>query len=199
MTKTVREAQRELRENMILDAAYTLLLEQGYQKMSMDELAERVGVAKMTLYQHFASKQALVVGVIVRGMRLVEKDLTELLASPRPALERLQAILTKGLDRRSLMARIHLELPPALVLQDPAYQAQYERFLAGWAQLIEQAKTEGTIDPTLSTPVLVQMLRSLYQADYADLIKSGVNPPELVHTLMTVLIYGMHNQPRVNH
>lgn len=194
MAKSLRERQRELRENVILDAAYELLLEQGYQKMNMDELAARVGIAKMTLYQHFSSKEALAVGVIVRGMRIIEEELEPVFASERPALERLREIFVHSLEQRAVIRRVNIELALATVLQNPVYQAQYRRISAQWAQLIDQAKAEGAVDESLSTPVLVRMLLHAFQANYDDLIKEKeVSVEELSHTLISVVINGMRS------
>lgn len=192
MAKSLRERQRELRENLILDVAYELLLEQGYQKMNMDDLAARVGIAKMTLYQHFSSKEALAVGVIVRGMRIIEEELEPFFASERPALERLREIFARSLEQRAAIRRVNVELALATVLQNPAYQAQYGRISEQWAQLIDQAKAEGAVDESLSTPVLVRMLLHAFQANYDDLIKENqVSVEELSHTLVSVVINGM--------
>lgn len=48
----------------ILDAAEHLFLRDGYLGTSMDELAERSGVSKQTIYKHFVSKQALFVDLV---------------------------------------------------------------------------------------------------------------------------------------
>ena len=40
----------------ILDVALDLFIEQGYDKVSLREVAERVGVTKAALYYHFTSK-----------------------------------------------------------------------------------------------------------------------------------------------
>ncbi|GCE07307.1 hypothetical protein KDAU_46360 [Dictyobacter aurantiacus] len=179
---------------MILDTAYQLLLEQGYQKMNMDELAARVGVAKMTIYQHFPSKEALVIGVIVRGMKMIEEELTPDFAAPAPALERLEAILAKSLERRSTLRRVNVELAPAAVTQNPRYQAQRDRLAEQWSGLIEQAKAEGSVDRTLSTPVLVRLLFNTFQTDFDDLLHAGaISADELAHTLITVAIKGMRS------
>jgi len=43
----------------ILDTALDLFIEQGYDKASLREIAERVGVTKAALYYHFASKEEI--------------------------------------------------------------------------------------------------------------------------------------------
>jgi len=44
----------------ILDTALDLFIEQGYEKTSLREIAERVGVTKAALYYHFASKEEII-------------------------------------------------------------------------------------------------------------------------------------------
>ena len=43
----------------ILDTALDLFIEQGYEKTSLREIAERVGVTKAALYYHFSSKEEI--------------------------------------------------------------------------------------------------------------------------------------------
>ena len=43
----------------ILEVALDLFVEQGYDKTSLREIAEQVGVTKAALYYHFASKEAI--------------------------------------------------------------------------------------------------------------------------------------------
>ncbi len=50
----------------ILDAAYDLFSRHGIRAVGVDAVVERSGVAKMTLYRHFRSKDALVLEVLER-------------------------------------------------------------------------------------------------------------------------------------
>ncbi len=53
----------------IQDTALELFAEQGYEKTSLREIAERLGVTKAALYYHFKSKEEIVVSLF--------KDLTQ--------------------------------------------------------------------------------------------------------------------------
>ena len=50
----------------ILGAAYELFSRQGIQAVGIDAVISRSGVARQTLYRHFASKQALVLAFLER-------------------------------------------------------------------------------------------------------------------------------------
>jgi AcrR family transcriptional regulator len=48
----------------ILDVATGLFIEQGYEKTSLREIAERIGVTKAALYYHFPSKQQILEALV---------------------------------------------------------------------------------------------------------------------------------------
>ena len=56
------------RRQVILDAAIALLMEVGYDRMSMDALAERAHAGKATIYRHWSGK-AEVVATATLGTR----------------------------------------------------------------------------------------------------------------------------------
>lgn len=53
----------------ILDAAYELFCRQGVQRTTMDDVARRAGVSRITVYRRLASKDALVEQVVLREFR----------------------------------------------------------------------------------------------------------------------------------
>jgi TetR/AcrR family transcriptional repressor of mexJK operon len=54
------------KRSAILDAAELIFLRDGYATANMDELAERSGVSKQTIYSHFGSKRTLFVEMATR-------------------------------------------------------------------------------------------------------------------------------------
>jgi AcrR family transcriptional regulator len=60
---TVKESDARQR---ILDAAYDLFSRHGIRAVGVDAIIERSGVARMTLYRHFGSKDALVLAFLER-------------------------------------------------------------------------------------------------------------------------------------
>ncbi|MDQ0456775.1 TetR/AcrR family transcriptional regulator [Rhizobium paknamense] len=56
---------RESRKpDLILEAARSIFLEQGYDRSSMDMIAQQAGVSKATVYAHFESKEALLSALV---------------------------------------------------------------------------------------------------------------------------------------
>ncbi len=65
-------ARAEAREQAILDAALELVMEVGYDRLSMDALAERAHAGKATIYRHWSGK-AEVVAEAVRQRQFAEE------------------------------------------------------------------------------------------------------------------------------
>ena len=64
-----REQVLRVREDAILSSVNRLLAEKGFDLMTVDEVAADVGIAKASLYKHFASKEALAAAAMERVMR----------------------------------------------------------------------------------------------------------------------------------
>jgi AcrR family transcriptional regulator len=78
----------------ILTAAYDLFSRRGIRAVGTDEVIERAGVAKATLYRHFATKNDLVLAVLERREELWTHGLIEAQSERRGGTpeERLLAI-----------------------------------------------------------------------------------------------------------
>ena len=80
----------DMKRRAILDAAYRLFREQGFERTSIDEITARVGGSKATIYSHFASKEELFVecmmAAIENYMSGTLKHLDVSRADPHPAL-----------------------------------------------------------------------------------------------------------------
>jgi len=67
----------------IINAGKTVFLAQGFGAASVDDIAARAGVSKMTIYRHFRSKELLFAGVIdAMCPRNIDGDLERLLMLP---------------------------------------------------------------------------------------------------------------------
>jgi AcrR family transcriptional regulator len=89
----------KLREDAILDATTKLLAAKGFDLITMDDVAEAVGLSKPSLYKHFKSKEDLVTEAMVR---LVDEALAylEKLPDTMSPLERLRSLLEWALRVR---------------------------------------------------------------------------------------------------
>ncbi|MDT0614510.1 TetR/AcrR family transcriptional regulator [Streptomyces lancefieldiae] len=77
--------RREATRQKLYEAAVTLIAEQGFSATTVDEIAERAGVAKGTVYYNFASKSVLFEELLRHGVGLLTVSLRE--AAERTARE----------------------------------------------------------------------------------------------------------------
>jgi AcrR family transcriptional regulator len=79
----------EERKDQILDAAREVFTEKGFQKARMDDIVEKSGLSKGTLYWYFKSKDDIVIGIFERLFSREARDLEVLLSSDGTASYRL--------------------------------------------------------------------------------------------------------------
>ena len=68
-TSERKQREREEREELIIGHAAALLLREGFQGLNLDVLAQAIEYAKGTIYQHFRTKEDLVLAVATRALR----------------------------------------------------------------------------------------------------------------------------------
>ncbi|AFG36397.1 TetR/AcrR family transcriptional regulator [Spirochaeta africana] len=65
-TKTLHHEQRDTNRLKLLDAAEQLFLQHGIQAVTMQQIAARAGLSRVTLYKHFSGKDELLFAVEIR-------------------------------------------------------------------------------------------------------------------------------------
>jgi len=67
--KTLTNEERLKKSDLILKTAEKLFLEKDYRKISMNEIAQKAGSAKGTLYLYFKSKESLFLSLMLQKFR----------------------------------------------------------------------------------------------------------------------------------
>jgi AcrR family transcriptional regulator len=92
---------RDDTHGQILRAALELFAEQGYDKTSLREIAERLGVTKAALYYHFRAKEGILTALVQEGCGPLREVIEWARAAPpglttrQQALRRYEAALTE--------------------------------------------------------------------------------------------------------
>ncbi|WP_202233169.1 TetR/AcrR family transcriptional regulator [Actinacidiphila reveromycinica] len=94
-------ARRRATRRKLFEAAVTLIAEQGFSATTVDEIAERAGVAKGTVYYNFASKNVLFEELLRHGVGLLTASLRraadETAARGDSRVDALDAMIRSGL------------------------------------------------------------------------------------------------------
>ena len=193
----LRERNREERQNAILDAARDLVVEIGYDAMTMDALAARAGVTKPTLYAHFPNKEAIAVGSILRRLRIALAYIRDQDPSVSP-LTRLEAQFRWALISKFIQCSVpYGNAPTAVFRNHPEYLDLFTELVDRQRTLIEEGQRVGEINPDLNARAVVQAFLSvLRDPESVELVRSGQVPGEaLVQTLLTLLIKPLRREP----
>lgn len=78
-TKERKEKERQQRKEQILSAAIDLVEEKGFEKTTMDEIADRAELSKGTLYLYFRDKSALHQTIKKKGLTLIHNEFQKIL------------------------------------------------------------------------------------------------------------------------
>ncbi len=173
-----KERERQRREQEILATAEQLLIERGYAALTMDDLADAVGISKPTLYQHFKSKEDLAARVIVNAMQMLEGHLD------RPhggsPLAHIEQVFRQLLQQRHAPGGVLASLGPELVVRTlhsnpllAEHKARVVKLLGG---LVDAAKARGEIATSIPTTVIVRSMFCLQS------VLTGTEP-DLDHSL----------------
>ncbi len=97
MTKPVSNSikRKEASCEAILDAAEDLLARYGYKRMTMEDLAQAVGLSKGALYLRFTSKEEVALSMIDRMNRRLRVRLEHVLDQPHGAEDKVIALLVE--------------------------------------------------------------------------------------------------------
>src|SRR5436853_6953155 len=90
-----RSRKRDPHRQRIVDAARIHFFNHGFRSVTMDDLAQELGISKKTLYAHFPSKIELLEAVLVDKFASVEAKLNEITrAHPHDFARALHELLT---------------------------------------------------------------------------------------------------------
>jgi AcrR family transcriptional regulator len=179
-----------------LDAAFAIIVEQGYEALTMEAVAARVGISRQTLYNHFASRDEIVLRAIVtltdQGIEVIHSFDPSL-----PPVERLKGVARWMLESRfapmrAALVKVKHSLMP--FKSHPDYLLAFERRASALADIVASAQAAGQLRRDLPSRLIVQMLLGLVSdASYEGLIQEGeTTQPEVIDAIIDVFFTGLH-------
>jgi len=166
---TLRARLRETVLDAMVEAAERVLIEKGYEKATMQEIAAATGCAVGTLYIHFKNKEELFKAVVSRQIAGLRRRMHEATAEVREPLEKLR-----------VQTRVHLEwmndnvdfanmFCSAMPMRYHAFEEQLSKvvpeehadFHREQLEMIAAAQAKGQLRKDFSAEVLAEMFEGL--------------------------------------
>ncbi|MFZ1700258.1 MAG: TetR/AcrR family transcriptional regulator [Pyrinomonadaceae bacterium] len=135
---TMRDAtQAKTTRDAILDATDRLLARYGYKKMTIDDLAQEVGIGKGSVYLHFKSKEEIALSQIDRIIDRLKGNLRTIGDKPIGAGERLKEMLIERvLFRLDSVQHYSQSLNELLAYLRPKLLERRERYFEEEARIL---------------------------------------------------------------
>lgn len=171
-----KEQMHQAREDAILRSTCQLLGVKAFDAMTMDDVANAVGIAKASLYKHFCSKEELCSAAMVKILDGVHAYLAGL-PPEMPPLEKLQALVRWSLER---LITNEMPLLPSRNSSLRAVLMANKDYLNGLVTVsdqigewIVQAQGQGLINPTLPPLVVLYTLYARACDPVVTFLKDG--------------------------
>jgi len=173
----LRQQQKENTRKMILETAYSLFAEVGYDRTTMRELAERAGVGVGTVFKHFPGKPSLLAAAYLEDMGEVIR--TGFATVPekgiRHQLEHITSVLYAFYSKNILFSRPLVK--ESLCLggdHGAALKNQLNSFLARIAGLVSASIQNKELPPETDPFLTAQA----YGSFYLGALVMGLHSPE---------------------
>ncbi len=177
----------------ILQAGLDLFLQQGIRKTSIDDVADRAGVTRVTVYRHFSDRQRLIGEAFsqvndafdrIRGALEEESDLDGYLVRMAAELTSVPLGFMSGMaELETLHPEIHAELR----------KGRRQLLRAIFDELYGRARSEGRLRPGLDKDVVEALFWEVVMTlpESSVLTSRGLTPAEIYSTLSGLLLYGL--------
>ena len=149
------------------------IYEKGFHATSVNDIAAAAGVPKGSVYNHFASKEALA----LEGLRRygASYDLEALRSGDGPPLPRLRAHMTGVIDRTvargvelgCLIGNLSVEMAPHKGPLADEDEQMLDAWSAAVAQVLREAQAAGDLDPDLDAETAGAFLIDAYEGAVA--------------------------------
>lgn len=183
----------------IVRAALELFQTHGVRKTAISDVAQKAGVTPATIYNHFGSKDGLVLAVVKDFLTSTTADIRRIMEADLPYREKIEQIF---LYKSDMLGRYQGDLIRAVVSEDPeirqlvesVYQADiFPCMIEFW----EEGKRQGFINPDLSTGTIIR---------YSEMVRNGMaaesglsDDPEQnrkwLQEMAPIFLYGIAGKP----
>jgi len=159
---------REDARKKIIAAAIAIASESGWESVTMEAIARRVGVTKGALYAYFDNSEALLRAVILEVFCNVRDGLTRTLESSADLHSMVLGLADLIFEQQKPYAAIFCQLP-LRIPQDTQYRQEFteifDRNRVIIRDFLERMKTEGRVpaglDPEMASQAIIGMTMGL--------------------------------------
>ena len=202
MARTVNVVERAARRDAILDAAQRLILSNGYERLTIQDILEDLQISKGAFYHYFDSKPAVVEALTERLVDDSERALARIAEDPElGAAEKLQLffgeiIRWKSARRNLMVAMLPVwYAPDNLAFRMLVDRATAKRLAPLLSVIVHQGVDEhrfATSYPEQAGAIIVALVQALQDAMAQHLLTAVGRSPVAPNVKEMVAAHGAH-------
>jgi AcrR family transcriptional regulator len=198
-TRERQEREREIVRRAIVDAARELFVAEGFGKVSMRKIAERIEYSPAAIYSYFPSKDDIFYALVEEGFRLLCDGLPQ--KEPAEPLE----VVRSGLQGLYRFSQVHPEYYALMFLDRavptlksaaeriPRFAQMVGRMTNAMRRCIDEGIFPGATDPIAVFDVLKTAVHGAATATVCGRLRPGVQGEALAHDLIEITIAGLRS------
>ncbi len=195
-----KEQMLQARHDAIIQTVNRLLAEKGFEAMTVDEVAADVGIAKASLYKHFASKEDLAAAAMVYVMRRAQAFL-ETLPADAPPIAQLRSVVawTMGLKLAGEMPSLPSQNSSlrTVLMGNKDYMNGLIEVSDRLGEWIEAAQADGTLNTELPGIAVLYTLFARACDPVLEFLKMGGQhtDDEIIQLVLSTCFDGLSARP----
>ena len=192
MARTVNVVEQAARRDAILDAAQRLILSNGYERLTVQDILEELQISKGAFYHYFDSKPAVVEALTQRLVDDSERALARIAGDPElGATEKLRLFFSEIIRWKSERQNLMVAMLPVWYAPDNlgfrllVDRAAAKRLAPLLSMIVRQGVDEhqfATAYPEQAGAIVVAIVQALQDAMAQHLLTTGSKAKEIVAT-----------------
>lgn len=205
MELSKRQQNKEERIQLIIREAERLFLENGFEKVQMQDIADAAGIGVATLFRYFPKKDQLIVAAAVKNLQPTLERFEQFVDEEGTAYERLEVILNHFFEmqlERTDHARFREAFESyasfvATPLPDiETYIDVQRRIMQTLEPLIEDGKRDGSFRPDIDAKVTVVTIinafgtfgNNIMLKSHISYLENDIEPAVQINALKAMLL-----------
>ena len=179
----------------IKKAAIELFNVYGLKKVSMDEIAVKADVSKVTIYKYFHSKEELIQEIVKTIFIQITDEIQEVIYSDMSFIEKLESLVFKKKHAAShiqgeFVEKVFSEEDEISQFLDDIYTERIQKLIYDF---FDEGKKEGYIHSDIPNDILYQYIKIMRKglSMQMDELKTVMTQPEVFKQLVHLFFYGL--------
>ena len=185
-----------VKKKQIIEATLKLMEETTFENLRVDDIAQKAGVSKRTLYKYFPSKKVLISVIIAEKHDLIQQKIIDILNNDGNEVDKydqLFTFVTSEIASQNINLFDHLKKYPDLYEEIKIRQQQMMNNLE---QIIENGIKKEEIKPEYNSRIvaflLIKMANIIFDPDF--LMNHKVTFEEITENLKRLVLNGLKKE-----